>query len=479
MTPKLFRRLGITFIGLAVLVTVVSVGYLTAAVEDVTVYVSNSPLAEAQAVTVRGQYETVGEVLLDAGISLTPHDAINIPLSAAPPSSASEAIHVQKALAVTLITDEAQTRLWTLQPNLGAFLRENNVEMRRTDRIFADNQLVAFNAIEDTAIPQTVQIGRFLSVFIEDGSEQLVLRTEAQTVGEALKDAGIRIYAADGVMPPTGTWLTPDTRIIVRRSVPLTIQLDGQTIQTRSHHTNSLDVLADAGIGLVGLDYPVPGPETPLNANDTIRIVRVTEDFRLIDEEIPFETTWQGTDQLEIDTRGLLQAGIPGIVRRRIRVRYEDGVEVSQKLDGEWVAAEPLNEIMGFGTNITIRVLDTPTGPVEYWRVVRMRVTSYTASSSGKDPDHPAYGITASGQYARKGIVAIDRSVVPWGSHVYVEGYGIGKAGDTGGGVIGRWIDLGYSESNYVGWSGYTDVYYLTPVPEPDRINYLIPNYLP
>ena len=60
-----------------------------------------------------------------------------------------------------------------------------------------------------------------------------------------------------------------------------------------------------------------------------------------------------------------------------------------------------------------------------------------------------------------------------------VPGYGAGYAGDTGGGVKGRWIDLGYTQSDYESWSGYVDVYYLTPVPEPDGINYLIPTWLP
>jgi resuscitation-promoting factor RpfB len=123
--------------------------------------------------------------------------------------------------------------------------------------------------------------------------------------------------------------------------------------------------------------------------------------------------------------------------------------------------------------------VDTPQGAFEYWRVVRMRVTAYTAASSGKPPSHPAYGITASGLEAGTGIVAVDPRVVPFRTWVYVPGYGMGYAGDTGGGVKGRWIDLGYDEAEYRSWSGQVDVYYLTPVPPEDRINYLIPTTIP
>jgi hypothetical protein len=60
-----------------------------------------------------------------------------------------------------------------------------------------------------------------------------------------------------------------------------------------------------------------------------------------------------------------------------------------------------------------------------------------------------------------------------------VPGYGKGFAGDTGGGVKGRFIDLGYDEGQIVAWNGYVDVYYLTPVPPADQINYTLPTSLP
>jgi hypothetical protein len=62
---------------------------------------------------------------------------------------------------------------------------------------------------------------------------------------------------------------------------------------------------------------------------------------------------------------------------------------------------------------------------------------------------------------------------------VYVPGYGLGYAGDTGGGVKGRWIDLGYNEDALKAWNTYVDVYFLAPAPPPDQINYMIPEVLP
>ena len=430
-----------------------------------------------QETTITGEFELVGELLDAAGLSLRPEDIIVPGVSEVVP--AGSAVVIQRARPVLLRTPENEQTYWTHQQTLGSFLTEINYFVGRTDQLFADSVLVPFNMLNGTALPETVEVGNFLTVTIHNNGAAQLVRTSASTVGDVLTEAGISLFVADNVSPALGTWLTPDLQIYVQRSMPLTIEVDGRSLQTRSYHTNAIEVLSEAGIGLVGLDYTRPGPDVILQPDDVIQVVRVTESFRLEDTEIPFDTLWQPTDQFELDQRGLVQSGIPGIQRQRFRVRFENGVAVSEVPDGEWIAREATPAIMGYGTRVVVRTVDTPAGPVEYWRVVRMRVTSYTAASSGKPPDHPAYGITRSGLPAGYGIVAVDPQIVPFLSNVYVPGYGVGIAGDTGGGIIGRWIDLGYDEDNFESWWGYVDVYYLTPVPPPENINYLLPTELP
>lgn len=433
--------------------------------------------ADGEAITIRGEYATVEEVISAAGVEVAQRDMIRPALSA--PADPETAIAIDRAQQVAVESDGARQLFWTHARSLGEFLPELSLTIQRNDKIYADGELVPLHSISDVALPALLEIGEFLEIVVVENGQENRLRTTAQTVGDALAQAGIVLYAADGVEPPPGNWVSDGLRVEITRSQPYTIQVDGQLVQTRSHQHTPLAVLAEAGIGLVGQDYTLPEATAVLQPNATIRVVRVTEDFRLEDEPIPFDSLLQGTDLLEIDQRGLLQAGTPGILRKRIRVRYEDGVEVSQTPDGQWVAQEPVPEIVGFGTRIEIRIIDTENGPVEYWRKVKMRVTSYMPQTSGKPRSHPAYGITASGVEAGYGVVAIDRNVVPFRSYVYVPGYGTGFAGDTGGGVRGRWIDLGYPDDwdNFVSWNGYVDVYYLTPVPE--NINYLLPTALP
>ena len=53
-----------------------------------------------------------------------------------------------------------------------------------------------------------------------------------------------------------------------------------------------------------------------------------------------------------------------------------------------------------------------------------------------------AVGITASGTRASPGTIAADTSVYPFGTIMYVPGYGWGRVEDVGGAIKGNHIDL-------------------------------------
>ena len=56
--------------------------------------------------------------------------------------------------------------------------------------------------------------------------------------------------------------------------------------------------------------------------------------------------------------------------------------------------------------------------------------------------DGDGNGITASGMLAERGVVAVDTDVIPLGTRLYIPGYGMAIAGDTGGAINGERIDL-------------------------------------
>ena len=470
MSPASLKRIGYLLLGASISLLIAAGAILFSPLRYV-VYADGEPLV------VRGEYETVGEVVAAAGVVLRPVDDV-APLAneAAAPQVP---IRVSSAREVRVTIDGVSSTYVSSAATVGEFLAENGISLMRTDRLTAGSRLVDLFDIEFEPLPAEIEIARAMTITILDGGQQISLSTAAQTVGDALVEANIALYAADGATPNLATALTPGMTITLDRAIPITILVDGQNIETRTRPGTVGQILAESGVGLIGYDYTIPALDSSITTANQIQVIRVTEEFLVEETQIPFEALFQATDQLEIDQRALLQNGVPGIERTRVRVRYENGVEVSRTPDARWVAQEPIPEIVGYGTNIVIRTIDTEQGPREYWRKVSMRVTSYMAQTSGKPRGAPGYGITASGVTAGYGVVAIDPRVVPFRSEVFVPGYGVGFAGDTGGGVKGRWIDLGYEDDwdTFESWNGYVDVYYLTPVPE--NVNYLIPTTLP
>jgi 3D (Asp-Asp-Asp) domain-containing protein len=108
---------------------------------------------------------------------------------------------------------------------------------------------------------------------------------------------------------------------------------------------------------------------------------------------------------------------------------------------------------------------------ITYWRKIKMLATSYSTDSAGGNR-------TRTGDLVRKGVVAVDPRLIPLRSQVYVPGYGVGDALDTGGGIISRRIDLAYEPDDFTWVRRWVDVYLLWPPPN-DGITWVVPNYPP
>ncbi|HLF28752.1 MAG TPA: ubiquitin-like domain-containing protein [Anaerolineae bacterium] len=433
---------------------------------------------DGQPRSVRTNQTTVEGVLRDAGLALDPADRVQPGPDAELASNS--IIQIERARPVTLLVDGRTLRLRTHAATLVDLFAEQKIEVGPSDALFIDGDAAAIGSGFTTApaTPHTVTIRRAvpLTVSFDDGTARTLLTTQP-TIGQALNEAGIETYLADHLTPNASARVTAGSTVFVDRSMPVTVQLDGRSIHTRTQRERVGDVLAELGVALQGEDYTQPPLDGPVQPDLTVRVVRVSETFLIEQEPVAFETQVLPNADLEIDVQQLVQEGESGVLQKRIRVRYEDGQEVGRLIEDQTLVRAPRPKIVNYGTQISVRTIDTPNGPREYWRHFRALATSYSAATAGVPRSNPHYGRTALGLPMRKGIVAVDPAIIPMRSEMFVPGYGVGMAGDTGGAIIGKHIDLGYDDDNLVIWYRWVDVYLLTPIPPANQIQYTLPNW--
>ncbi len=297
------------------------------------------------------------------------------------------------------------------------------------------------------------------------GAKKEDLQTSAGWLGKGLWQSGIQLHGANLLSSSFTQLLNSPLVLTITPAVPVEIDVDGQQLKTIVPVGTTGQALAIAGVALQDLDYSVPADGQPLPVDGKIKVVRVREEVKVEQSLIPFKTEYTTDPTLDLDQTRVISLGAPGVQEVRVRVRYEDGKEVSRTTEDAVVIKAPVSQQEAYGSTYTVKTLDTPDGTISYYRAVTVRVTSYSPCRSAGDRCY--YG-TSSGLPVQKGVIGVTRD---WyhlfkGSQIYVPGYGIGTIADVGGGIPGSyWIDLGYSDADWVNWWGSVTIYFLTPVP--------------
>lgn len=270
-----------------------------------------------------------------------------------------------------------------------------------------------------------------VTISVDDATYEI--KTTKHYVHECLAQAGINMGPQDAMNLPLGAKISSGTRIEIYRGGPVTIFADGKTITSVMAKATAEDAVRSAGIMLQELDQIVPNRAARLKPGMEIRVIRVTENIETREKTVIFPVERRADDSLERGMTRVVQEGRDGIKREKVRVRNEDGREAAVTILEEQLISAPQTEIVLVGTRDT---LQTSRGTVRFSRVMEMEATAYLPT------DGSGEGITATGIPARYGIVAVDPRVIPLGSRVYVKGYGLALAADTGGAIVGDKIDL-------------------------------------
>ena len=181
-----------------------------------------------------------------------------------------------------------------------------------------------------------------------------------------------------------------------------------------------------------------------------------TEKLEEETETINKKTIYEDDPETEAGEEKVIEEGEDGKKTRIFKITYsKDGEEY----DREIVSTETIpakDKKISRGTKIVWKTLQTNDGEIKYWKKMRVYATHYDQHCNGCDE------WTAIGMRAGKGVIAVDPKVIKMRSKVYIPGYGMAVAGDTGGAIKGNIIDLGFDDAKTAGWyAHFIDIYLL------------------
>ncbi|WP_368993576.1 ubiquitin-like domain-containing protein [Caldifermentibacillus hisashii] len=285
-------------------------------------------------------------------------------------------------------------------------------------------------------------------VILKLNGEEKKVWTTTKTVKEFLAESEIAIKEQDQLSVPLETKIKQGLIINLDTAFQVVVNDGGEERTVWSTSTTVADFLEQQGIKLNELDRVEPGLDQMIGENVPINIVRVEKVTDVVEEPLEFATVTQKDSNLESGKQQVVQEGKTGKVQKTYEVILENGQEVSKTLISENVMENATDKIVAVGTKEMTQLVSrgTKTGKEFY-----VSSTAYTASCNG------CSGKTATGidLHANPGakIIAVDPSVIPLGTKVYVEGYGYAIAADTGTRIKGNKIDVFFaSQSDAYRW---------------------------
>lgn len=273
-----------------------------------------------------------------------------------------------------------------------------------------------------------------------DGIQQTA-PTQAVTVRELLSERGLTIGRADYVSASPDDRLVDGTIVVYRRAVPVTLAVGGSRRTYRTSAGTVGEFLARSGRPLRPGERALPSLGTALGSGDVVRIERSWTSHVTV--AIAPRTTIRYTSRLPRGTTSVLHGGRPGVRVSTVRIdERPGGPERTEIASRTTLPARPEVVLRGTGGPMAAAgrfALGGIAGAERFaGAAVHVLATAYTASCYG------CSGITSSGERAGHGIIAVDPSVIPLGTHLFIPGYGRAIAGDTGSAIVGHRIDLGF-----------------------------------
>ena len=224
--------------------------------------------------------------------------------------------------------------------------------------------------------------------------------------------------------------ITDGLVINIKKPITVSVVHDGITDYVTMQEDRVSDALEKLGLTLGEYDKIEPETYEKVCDRDQIVIKRITFEFVEDEADTNYHTVYKADPNMTIGKTKVTQKGVTGVKVTTYMLSKEDGKVISKSKVGTETVAKEKDKVISYGTKILSGV---PKDLKYVKKLSHVRAVSYYFSGN----PHGAYGLKC--EY---GTCAVDKSVIPLGSLIYVEGYGYAIANDVGSGVKGKTVDL-------------------------------------
>lgn len=291
-------------------------------------------------------------------------------------------------------------------------------------------------------------------VFVYNDQEENI-QTKATTVEEVLDEQGYRLTDRASLNHPLDAEISDAMRIEMKADKTITFNYQNAELTIDTNAETVAAFLEEQQYTLNENETVFPALDTELKDGTAIHIQRMDTVVESSEKEIEFETEYRTTDDLYVDESRVVQDGENGIETTQVTTKTYNGSQLNQTTD-VFISKEPVPKIIEEGTKEypveeTESATEAYTGSTESYSAPATESYEEPQSSSNAGGwmnftatayDPTVGDTTRMGTPARVGVIAVDPNVIPLGSTVEVEGYGVFSAEDTGGAIKGNKIDI-------------------------------------